>query len=121
MPFGRYILDAANYNQIYNKSYHYIYSYDEYSIPVILDSKGTFITNTFGVNALLYNNTFLLASPYTNNINTSWSLFTIPLTKVLTYRDKNTDKTPTSPNTLISLINSSNNPGNANFDELEER
>ncbi|CAG8558911.1 11509_t:CDS:2, partial [Scutellospora calospora] len=39
---------------------------------------GPFLTNYFGVNTIMNNNTFLLASPYTNN-NTSWSLLTIPL------------------------------------------
>ncbi|RIB25464.1 hypothetical protein C2G38_2067364 [Gigaspora rosea] len=88
MPFGGYMLDATNYNISDRLSYHYIYAYDEFNIRVILDSQGPFITNAFGVNALLNNNnTFLLASPYTNNQNTSWSMITIPLTKVLGYRD----------------------------------
>ncbi|CAG8439354.1 1378_t:CDS:2 [Dentiscutata heterogama] len=52
MPFGGYILDATS------------------------DSRSPFITNSWGVNTLLYNNNFLLASPYTNNKNTSWS-FTV--------------------------------------------
>ncbi|RIB22336.1 hypothetical protein C2G38_1005999 [Gigaspora rosea] len=87
MPFGGYILDATKYNISDGLNYSYIFAYDKFDLPAILDSQGPFITNAFGVNALLYNNTFLLASPYTNDMNTSWSLLTIPLIKILAYRD----------------------------------
>ncbi|KAF0501473.1 hypothetical protein F8M41_020002 [Gigaspora margarita] len=66
----------------------------------ILDS---FLTNYFGVNAIMMNNTFLLASPYTND-NISWSLLTIPLPTHFNIRYDNSliDNTIPSINDKVS-------------------
>ncbi|KAF0558620.1 hypothetical protein F8M41_008540 [Gigaspora margarita] len=67
-------IGVTAYDNNDNNTYYYIY-------PVGLPDKmslGPFLTNYFGVNAITQNNTFLLASPYTND-NISWSLLTIPL------------------------------------------
>ncbi|CAG8700704.1 8295_t:CDS:2, partial [Cetraspora pellucida] len=83
MPFGGYILDNNAYNNS-DISYHYVFAYDENNIQTALVRPGPFITNIYGVNDIMRNNnTLLLASPYTNNQNNSWTLLTIELPKVL--------------------------------------
>ncbi|CAG8543774.1 11514_t:CDS:2, partial [Scutellospora calospora] len=82
------------------------------------NSPGPFLTNYFGVNAIMNNNTLLLASPYTNN-NTSWSLLTIPLPLPDHIRDSGYD------NPLINItippinavVNSSTTTLNITFTE----
>ncbi|KAF0537646.1 hypothetical protein F8M41_008312 [Gigaspora margarita] len=78
MPFGGYILGVTAYDNNNNNTYHYIYTHDDQNHT--LKSPGPLLTNCFGVNAIIQNATFLLASPYTND-NISWSLITIPLPK----------------------------------------
>ncbi|RIB28423.1 hypothetical protein C2G38_2157943 [Gigaspora rosea] len=81
MPFGGYILGVTAYDDNDNNTYHYIYTYDDYNVQIPLKLPGPFLTNYFGVNTITQNNTFLLASPYTND-NISWSLLTISLPSV---------------------------------------
>ncbi|KAF0523212.1 hypothetical protein F8M41_015437 [Gigaspora margarita] len=68
LPLGGYMLDVTAYDNDDNNTYYYIFYTDDRA----------FLTNYFGVNAITRNNTFLLASPYTND-NISWSLHIIPL------------------------------------------
>ncbi|CAG8513975.1 7987_t:CDS:2, partial [Cetraspora pellucida] len=83
MPFGGHILDNNAYNNS-DISYHYVFAYDENNIQTALTRPGPFITNIYGVNDIMRNNnTLLLASPFTNNQNSSWTLLTIELPKVL--------------------------------------
>ncbi|KAF0432008.1 hypothetical protein F8M41_005346 [Gigaspora margarita] len=75
--------NISSYN-ISNLNYHFIFAYDENNIQINLVQPGPFITNIFGVNDIMRNNnTFLLASPYTNDQNSSWSLSKIELPNVL--------------------------------------
>ncbi|RIB25461.1 hypothetical protein C2G38_2067362 [Gigaspora rosea] len=90
MPFGGYILYATV------NEHYYIYPFDEHDNP--LEPLGSFVTNSFAANSMMNslnlnnlnaasdimknNNTFLLASPFTDNKNASWSLFIISLPKV---------------------------------------
>ncbi|KAF0396189.1 hypothetical protein F8M41_010121 [Gigaspora margarita] len=76
MPSGGYTLHRAS------KNAHYIYAYGEDNNPIPIHTN-SFLTNSFGANAVINNNTFLLASSDTNFQNTSWSLITIQLPKVL--------------------------------------
>ncbi|KAF0420356.1 hypothetical protein F8M41_007001 [Gigaspora margarita] len=85
MPFGGYILDSISLAS--QQIAYYTYAYYENNTQVISGPHDPFITNGFVAKALLHDNTFLLASPYTNDMNTSWSLFTIPLIKILADRD----------------------------------
>ncbi|CAG8784551.1 26167_t:CDS:2, partial [Racocetra persica] len=75
MPFGGYILE----NTVNN--IHYIYPYND-ETDTQIPSPIQFDTNSLDVTAIMRNNnTFLLASPYTNN--GYWSLLTTQLPKVL--------------------------------------
>ncbi|CAG8513995.1 7988_t:CDS:2, partial [Cetraspora pellucida] len=96
MPFGGYILentDIAN-------NIHYIYSYNDetdaqISSPLLLN------TNFLDVTAIMKNNnTFLFASPYTNNAQ--WSLLNFQLPKVF-------NRASNYGNIQISNINPPNN------------
>ncbi|KAF0501470.1 hypothetical protein F8M41_020001 [Gigaspora margarita] len=76
MPFGGYILGVTACENNDKNTYHQIYAYSGSGINQ--KSSEHFLTNYFGVNAIMQNNTFLLASPYIND-NVTWSLLTIPL------------------------------------------
>ncbi|KAF0526279.1 hypothetical protein F8M41_014110 [Gigaspora margarita] len=91
MPVGGYILGATVYdnNDNDNNAYYYIHAYDDINNTLSLPEE-SFLTNNFGVNAITQNNTFLLASPYTND-NITWSLLTIPLPLSNKTRDHNYD------------------------------
>ncbi|KAF0450264.1 hypothetical protein F8M41_002203 [Gigaspora margarita] len=79
MPFGGYILGLTAYDDNDDNTYHYIYAYDDLNNTQIpLKSPSPFLTNYFGVNVIMNNNTVLLASQYTTD-NASWSLLTIQL------------------------------------------
>ncbi|KAF0532032.1 hypothetical protein F8M41_011541 [Gigaspora margarita] len=90
MPFGGFILGVTAYDNNDNKTYHNMYVYNgtiitlgkipskHFLTNITSMSPERLLTNYFGVNAITQNNTFLLASPYTND-NISWSLLTIPL------------------------------------------
>ncbi|CAG8569363.1 3237_t:CDS:2, partial [Dentiscutata heterogama] len=80
MPFGGYILDVTAHDDNDNNTYHYIYAYDDFNTLITSNSSGPYLTNFLGANAIIRNNTFLLASPHTNE--NSWSLLTIQLPKV---------------------------------------
>ncbi|CAG8544555.1 3296_t:CDS:10 [Cetraspora pellucida] len=85
MPFGGYIFDTTFYNFNSNTNYHYIGVYNE---DKLFERLGPFITNEFDVYAIMNNNnTFMLASSYTNSQNTSWSLLTISLPQFLKDHD----------------------------------
>ncbi|RIB06060.1 hypothetical protein C2G38_543607 [Gigaspora rosea] len=76
MPSGGYTIHTTSNNA------HYIYAYGEDNNPIPIYTN-SFLTNSFGANAVINNNTFLLASSNTNFQHTSWSLITTPLPKVL--------------------------------------
>ncbi|RIB25263.1 hypothetical protein C2G38_2241524, partial [Gigaspora rosea] len=79
MPFGSYILGFTAYDDNDHNTYHYIYAYNDGSnTQMPLKSPGPFLTNYFGANVIMDNDTFLIASQYTIN-NASWSLLTIQL------------------------------------------
>ncbi|RIB21043.1 hypothetical protein C2G38_1137863 [Gigaspora rosea] len=96
MSFGGYVLHARDARDI---STYYIYAYDQYGNPTDLVSTlssnqtvptNNFTTNTYGAYTIMKNNnTFLLPTLDTNIQNTSWSLHTITLPKVLEYKDHN--------------------------------
>ncbi|RIB26540.1 hypothetical protein C2G38_235104 [Gigaspora rosea] len=88
MPFGGYILGLTAYDDNDDNTYHYIYAYDQNNSQILLKSPDHFLTNYFGINTIMNNNTFLLVSPYTID-NTSWSLLTIPLPNL--YNDSEYD------------------------------
>ncbi|RIB23336.1 hypothetical protein C2G38_871945 [Gigaspora rosea] len=94
MSFGGYILHAGDAKDV---TKYYVYAYDEFNNPTDLGSTlssnqtipiNNFTTNTYGAYTIMKNNnTFLLQTHDTNIQNTSWSLHTISLPKVLEYRD----------------------------------
>ncbi|RIB07572.1 hypothetical protein C2G38_418510 [Gigaspora rosea] len=87
MPFDGYILGLTAYDDNDHNTYHYIYPY--YNIKntqIPLKFPNPFLTNYFGANVIMDNNTLLLASQYTTN-NASWSLLTIQLPNAFTHPD----------------------------------
>ncbi|RIB26735.1 hypothetical protein C2G38_2138160 [Gigaspora rosea] len=100
--------NISSYN-ISNLNYHFIFAYDENNIQINLAQPGPFITNIFGVNDIMTNNnTFLLATPYTNDQNSSWSLSKIELPNVLKTLDHGygnfwIDQTSPSINATVDL------------------
>ncbi|CAG8589503.1 3561_t:CDS:2, partial [Dentiscutata heterogama] len=82
MPFGGYILDVTTYDNNDDNTYCYIYIYN--GLNKTLNSSNHFLTNYFSANTITQNNTFLLASPSTND-NNSWSLLNIPILNYSTF------------------------------------
>ncbi|RIB21034.1 hypothetical protein C2G38_1137494 [Gigaspora rosea] len=92
MLFGGYILHAGSTDH----TNYYVYAYDEFNLPRPLVSTissnetapiNNFTTNIFGAYTIMKNNTLLLPTRDTNVQNTSWSLYSILLPKVLESRD----------------------------------
>ncbi|RIB20988.1 hypothetical protein C2G38_2140885 [Gigaspora rosea] len=93
MPFGSYILGLTAYDDNDHNTYHYIYAYDDnHNTQVPLKPPSPFLTNYFGANVIMDNNTLLLASQYTTN-NASWSLLTIKLPSAYGLLDDGYDNT----------------------------
>ncbi|RIB15437.1 hypothetical protein C2G38_2319518 [Gigaspora rosea] len=85
MASAAYILGLTAYDDNDHSTYHYIYAYDDFvNTQIPLTTPSPFLTNYFGANVIMDNNTFLLASQYTTN-NASWSLLMIQLPDVSLY------------------------------------